>query len=77
MKDNVTITTIKIENSLYDGFKTLNIHRKFSLKDLVIRSMYLFTTDSTFRDRIYDVNIPVLSPEAQKSVLTFCSGSSF
>ncbi len=73
-----TITTIKIENSLYDSFKTLNIHRKFSLKDLVLRSMYLFITDSTFRDKVYTISVPVLSePSQKKDILAFCTGSGF
>lgn len=75
MNENVTTTTIKIENSLYDEFKTLNIKRKFYLKDLVIRCMYLYVNDPSFRDKVYNFNVPQLSPSAQTTSLTIFSGS--
>jgi hypothetical protein len=76
MNDKITTTTIKIENSLYDEFKTLNIKRKFYLKDLVIRCMYLYVTDQQFRDRVYNFSVPVLSEAAQTTPITIVSGSS-
>ena len=75
MNDKITTTTIKIENSLYDEFKTLNIRRKFYLKDLVIRSMYLYVTDHELRDRIYNLSIPKLSEEAQTTPIIIVTGS--
>lgn len=67
---DITTTTIKLENSLYNEFKTLNIKRKFYLKDLVIKCMWLYVTDPVFRDRVYNFHVPTLSPEAQTTLLT-------
>ena len=68
--NDITTTTIKLENSLYDEFKTLNIKRKFYLKDLVIKCMHLYVTDPEFRDRVYNFNVPKLSSAAQLTSLT-------
>lgn len=70
MINDVTTTTIKIENSLYDEFRMLNIKKKFHLKDLVLNAMYLYVNDPNFRERLYNTKIPVLSPQAQIVSLT-------
>lgn len=68
--DKITTTTIKIENSLYDEFKTLNIRKKFYLKDLVIKAMYLYVYDEEFRNKLYNFNIPKLSQSSPTTTLT-------
>ena len=67
---NITTTTIKLENSLYDEFRTISVKNRFSLKELVVRAMYLYTHDTEFRNRLYNFNVPKLSPEAQSVTLT-------
>jgi hypothetical protein len=75
MNEKITTTTIKIENSIYDEFKTLNIRRKFYLKDLVIRSMYLYVNDPVFREKVYNFTVPTLSDLANTTPITIMSGS--
>ena len=75
MNDKITTTTIKIENDLYDEFKTLNIKRKFYLKDLVERCMYLYVNDLVFREKVYNYIVPQLSPAAQITSLTITGSS--
>jgi hypothetical protein len=68
--NDITTTTIKLENSLYDEFKTISIKKKFYLKDLVIRCMHLYVNDPEFRDKVYNFNVPKLSSAAQITSLT-------
>jgi len=75
MNDTVTTTTIKIENSLYNEFKILNIRHRFYLKDLVIRSMWLYVNDEVFRDKVYNCIVPTLSSAAQTTSLTITGSS--
>lgn len=46
------LTTVKIEEGLFDKFKTESIKYKISFKSLVARSIYLYSTDKSFRDKI-------------------------
>lgn len=68
MKNN-SITTVKVDRELYDSFKIKNVKTKFFLQDLVNRCMYLYLNDDSFRDKIYNFNIPQLSEAAQTAVL--------
>lgn len=70
MSDNITTTTIKIDTNLYDDFKILNVKRKFYLKDLVERTMHLYVNDEEFRNKVYNYQVPQLSPTAQATTLT-------
>jgi hypothetical protein len=60
-----SITTVKVDNGLYESFKIQNIKSKFHLQDLVNRAMYLYLNDKEFKDKLYNLIIPVLSEEAQ------------
>ena len=60
-----SITTVKVDNGLYELFKIQNVKSKFHLQDLVNRAMYLYLNDKDFKDRLYNLIIPVLSEEAQ------------
>ena len=60
-----SITTVKVDNGLYESFKIQNIKSKFHLQDLVNRAMYLYLNDKEFKDKLYNFIIPVLSEEAQ------------
>ena len=70
MSENITTTTIKIDTNLYDDFKILNVKRKFYLKDLVERCMHLYVNDEEFRNKVYNYQVPQLSPSAQATTLT-------
>jgi fructose-bisphosphate aldolase class 1 len=59
------ITTVKVDNGLYESFKIQNVKSKFHLQDLVNRAMYLYLNDKDFKDRLYNLIIPVLSEESQ------------
>jgi hypothetical protein len=61
-------TSVKVDKDVYEQFKQICINRKFYLQDLVNRSLYLFTTDTQFRDTIYNYNVPVLSTESQQTI---------
>ena len=60
-----SITTVKVDNGLYESFKIQNIKSKFHLQDLVNRAMYLYLNDKEFKDKLYNLIIPVLSEESQ------------
>ena len=60
-----SITTVKVDNGLYESFKIQNIKSKFNLQDLVNRAMYLYLNDKEFKDKLYNLIIPVLSEESQ------------
>jgi hypothetical protein len=75
MKKNNLTTTININNDLYNEFKTLCVGKRFYLKDLVERAMYLFVNDEKYRTSISDFNIPVLSEESQLTPISIVSGS--
>ncbi len=62
-------TSVKVDKDVYEQFKQICVNRKFHLQDLVNRSLYLFTTDTNFRDTVYNYHVPVLSKESQETVL--------
>ena len=68
MKNN-SITSVKVDKTLYDSFKINNVKKKFYLQDLVNRCMYLYIHDDKFRQRIYEFTIPQLSLQSQTAIL--------
>ena len=74
MKNKLT-TTINVNNDLYNQFKTLCVGKKFYLKDLVERSMFLFVNDPKYRESLSNFIVPTLSPEAQNAPITIITGS--
>ena len=64
-----SVTTVKVDQGLYETFKIQNIKSKFHLQDLVNRAMYLYLNDEEFRDKLYNFTIPVLSEQAQVTKL--------
>ena len=60
-----SITTVKVDNGLYELFKIQTVKSKFHLQDLVNRAMYLYLNDKDFKDKLYNLIIPVLSEESQ------------
>jgi hypothetical protein len=64
-----SFTSVKVDKEAYEQFKELSQVKKFYLQDLVNRSLHLFTKDSSFRDQIYNYQVPVLSEESQSTIL--------
>ena len=56
MKDT-KLTTVKILNELYNSFKKETIQNEFTLQKLVNRSMFLYTTDNSYKDNIHNVTV--------------------
>lgn len=60
-------TSVKVDKDVYEKFKNLSVTRKFYLQDLVNNCLHLFIEDPSFRDRVYNYQVPLLSAEAQAS----------
>jgi len=48
------ITSVKIPQTLYEDFKVTSIKTKMNLQDIVERAMYMYLTDSSFRQTIHE-----------------------
>ena len=53
-KDNVQLTSVKVNSALFDDFKIFSIRTKFSLQKLVDRSMYLYLENEEFRNILHN-----------------------
>ena len=53
-KNKRLITSVKIPDNLYQDFKIMNVRTKMNLQDLVERSIFLYLTDTTFRQSIHN-----------------------
>ena len=53
MGDN-KLTSVKVNDSLFDEFKVLCVRTKFSLQKLVDRSIHLYLTDEDFRKQLHN-----------------------
>ena len=51
------LTSVKIDDSLWDEFKINAIKTKFSFQKLADRAIYLYNTDADFRRMIRQVDI--------------------
>lgn len=49
-----TITSVKIPENLYEDFKIMSIRSKINLQEIVERSIYMYITDSDFRQKIHE-----------------------
>lgn len=62
-KQNITATTVKLSDSLYDEFKILGIRHKLTLQDFVEKCVSLYVSDepfsSSFRNIINNTATPV------------------
>ena len=52
------LTSVKIDEKLFEDFKINTIKFKFSLQKLAERAMYLYNTDPEFRKQIHNVQLP-------------------
>lgn len=48
------ITSVKIPDNLYEDFKIVNVRTKMNLQDLVERSIFLYLTDSSYRQMVHN-----------------------
>ena len=46
------LTSVKVDEELFDSFKIECVKRKFSFQKLADRSLYLYLTDEDFRKKI-------------------------
>jgi hypothetical protein len=48
------ITSVKIPEALYEDFKIASVRSKMNLQDIVERTMFMYLTDSKFRQNIHE-----------------------
>jgi hypothetical protein len=53
-KTKRVITSVKIPQVLYEDFKVTSVKTKIGLQDIVERAIYMYLTDSTFRQSIHE-----------------------
>ena len=59
--DKNKLTSVKVNETLFDDFKVFCVRTKFSLQKLVDRSMYLYLTDENYRKQLHNqtnLNLP-------------------
>jgi len=49
---DMTLTSVKVQSSLFENFKVECVRRKFSFQKLADRAIYLYLTDENFRKQI-------------------------
>ena len=55
-KKEMTLTSVKVQNELFEDFKMSCVKHKFSLQKLVDRTVHLYLTDEEFRKNIHNHN---------------------
>ena len=50
------LTTVRIEDELFQEFKYQCIKNKFSFQKLASRSIFLYLTDNKFKESIHNLN---------------------
>lgn len=63
---NGTLTSVKVDKSIYTAFKKDVFGLSFNLQELVNKSMYLYMNDPDFKAKLYQFVIPTLSEAAQQ-----------
>jgi hypothetical protein len=53
MKQNKTLTSVKINSEMFEEFKVATVRYKFTLQKLTERSIHLYLTDDSFRKQIH------------------------
>lgn len=48
------LTSVKVEDQLFEDFKVASIRNKFNLQKLVNRTMHLYLTDEEFRRSMHN-----------------------
>lgn len=52
--DTKKLTSVKVEQELLQEFKEECVRYKFSLQKLVDRTIYLYLTDETFKQKVHN-----------------------
>jgi hypothetical protein len=52
-KNDMTLTSVKIQSELFEEFKVATVRYKFSLQKLTERSIHLYLTDESYRKRLH------------------------
>jgi hypothetical protein len=55
-KKDMTLTSVKVQNELFESFKIACVKYKFSLQKLNDRAIHLYLTDENFRKQIHNHN---------------------
>jgi hypothetical protein len=64
MKDSQVLTSVKVNNTIWDEFRISCVKYKFSLQKLADRAMHLYLTDPEFRKQIHNhTNIEIKTEE--------------
>ena len=64
MGDN-KLTSVKVNEELFEEFKVLCVRTKFSLQKLVDRSIHLYLTEDDFRKKLHNHSNLTLSGNKQ------------
>ena len=51
-KNQMTLTSVKVQTGLFNDFKIECVKRKFSFQKLADRAVHLYLTDDDFRKKI-------------------------
>jgi hypothetical protein len=54
--ENKKLTSVKIDENLFEEFKVATVRYKFSLQKLAERSIHLYLTDESYRKMIHNHN---------------------
>ena len=61
---NMTLTSVKVQNDLFENFKIECVKRKFSFQKLADRALFLYLTDESFRKQITNqINLEIKDNE--------------
>ena len=51
-KNEMTLTSVKVQSGLFEDFKIECVKRKFSFQKLADRAIFLYLTDEDFRRQV-------------------------
>ena len=54
--DTKKLTSVKVEQQLFDEFKVQCVRYKFSFQKLADRAIFFYLTDDTFRNKVHNQN---------------------
>jgi hypothetical protein len=54
--DNKKLTSVKVEQQLFDEFKVQCVRYKFSFQKLADRAIFFYLTDDKFRNKVHNQN---------------------
>lgn len=54
--NKLKLTSVKVNEELFQEFKVQCVRHKFSFQKLADRTLFLFLTDEKFRDRVINQN---------------------